>query len=548
MKRLILAALLCTLLLGCAQAAPTREFRLTPTKETENDNLRCYPLDAADCRFFVFGDDLLLLRPDGEGAQLLLCRGKGLTAAARTEVHAGCGLSVGADGICCYDPQENRAFLLSPELSSLGFFRLPDCQGTPLLSGDGRIFYATGAALMELDTGTGLHRTIRLQEKAELTGFLKEEGLLICKENTQSLFIRTEDGTLAYTAPQVLATAGRSLVSTDCGGWDCLYMGKNMLPLPLGWRFLCFVPGRNGALVRRDDGSLAIYDLSTGKAIAELSWNGEGEIGLCQATEAGRIFFTSGGCLYRWEPQWQAKPDNRITITPLYTREQPDNKGLNQCRRRGAFLENRYGLRLLMGEDALGVKPAGVSLEPEYVPSAITGTLAGIESALGKLPAEFIRKLFSGCGRVYLCPVRRIQVEGEALPGLQCWSGRYCYLFIAATSQIRRGVIDAITPLAERQILMHSDALDRWEDWNPPGFSYSDTQWDETAFVSPACLESPEADRAGLFYAALEPGNRELFLSARLQNKLRALCQGLREAFPLEKETKRPWEQYLWKQ
>ena len=57
MKRILPALLLCLLLLGCGPAAPSREFRLTPTKETENDNLRCYPLDAADCRFFTYGND-----------------------------------------------------------------------------------------------------------------------------------------------------------------------------------------------------------------------------------------------------------------------------------------------------------------------------------------------------------------------------------------------------------------------------------------------------------------------------------------------------------
>ena len=71
-KRILPALLLCLLLLGCGPAAPSREFRLTPTKETENDNLRCYPLDAADCRFFTYGNDLLVLHPEASTAQLLL--------------------------------------------------------------------------------------------------------------------------------------------------------------------------------------------------------------------------------------------------------------------------------------------------------------------------------------------------------------------------------------------------------------------------------------------------------------------------------------------
>ena len=95
---------------------------------------------------------------------------------------------------------------------------------------------------------------------------------------------------------------------------------------------------------------------------------------------------------------------------------------------------------------------------------------------------------------------------------------------------------------------MRSDALDRWDSLNPPGFAYGGTDWDETAFADDRCLESPTADRVGLLCAAMEPGNRELFLSVRLQNKLRTLCQGFRQVFSLDANSKKPWEQYLWHQ
>ena len=546
-----MAALLCALLMGCGQLNPPRASRLTPTKETENDNLRCYPMDAADCRFFVLGDDLYLLHPQEAGAQLLACRGRGLVIAAQTEVPPGCGLTASGTRICCYDPEGQQALLFTPELALLGTFSLPDCQGTPRLGEDGQLYYATGSALMELDTRTGLHRTIRQQEGLQLTAVLERESLLICTGEEESLFIRMADGTLAYCSPPVTGAetlTDRGLICTKCGFWDCLYLGQTMLPLPQSWHFLAFLPGKNAALVQREDGSLAIYDLSTGKSLAELPWNPEKSIQDAWAAESGRVYFTWGSCLYQWEPIWQPKPDNRITITSLCTREQPDTKGLNQCRQRGAFLKNQYGIQVLLGEDFMGVVPAGVTLEPEYIPFPILSTLAGIETALSKLPGEFVRQLFSGCGRVYLCPARSILADGENRLGLQFFSGRDCYLAIAASGDIYRGVMQIISPLAERQILMRSDALDRWDSWNPPGFCYGCENWDETAFVSPACVESPAADRAGLLCAAMEPGNRELFLSARLQNKLRALCQGLREAFPLAENTKRPWEQYLWRQ
>lgn len=548
MKRILPALLLCLLLLGCGPAAPSREFRLTPTKETENDNLRCYPLDAADCRFFTYGNDLLVLHPEASSAQLLRCRGKSLAVMARAEVPISSVLLPGKNTVCCYDSLSGRVLLFSPELTETASFPLPDCRGTPLGNADGsRIYYCTDFALMELSTETGIHRTLRQQEGLCLTGLLEQQGLIVCG----GLLLNMDDGSLAYTAPTITGLGewgSRSLVCARCGSWDCLYLGQTMLPLPQGWRFLVFLPERNASLVRRQDGSLAIYDLSTGKVLAELEFGPEKEIGDAWATEDGRVFFTSADCLWQWEPTWKAAADSRITITALYTREQPDEKGLAQCRRRGAYLENQYGLELLLNEAVLPAIPAGVQVEPEYVSVPILDTLSGIEAALGKFPKEMMKAAFSGCGRVYLCPVRRIEAEGKEQLGLQFWSGRDCYLLIAASADLQRGVLQALMPLFERQLLMRSDALDRWDSLNPPGFAYGGTDWDETAFADDRCLESPSADRVGLLCAAMEPGNRELFLSVRLQNKLRALCQGFRQVFNLDANSKKPWEQYLWHQ
>ena len=44
----------------------------------------------------------------------------------------------------------------------------------------------------------------------------------------------------------------------------------------------------------------------------------------------------------------------------------------------------------------------------------------------------------------------------------------------------------------------------------------------------------------------MQPGNRELFLDAVLQNRLRTLCAGLRQTFGLSAGQTLVWEQYLW--
>ena len=167
---------------------------------------------------------------------------------------------------------------------------------------------------------------------------------------------------------------------------------------------------------------------------------------------------------------------------------------------------------------------------------------------LGKFPKQLLQTAFSGCGRICLCPVRRIEAGGRERLGLQFWSGRDCYLLVAASSDLQRGVLEALMPLFERQLLMSSDCLDDWNRLNPPGFVYGGQTEEDLAFADAEGLQSPEADRIGLLYAAMEEGNRELFLSVRLQNKLRTLSQGFRQVFQLGSETKLLWEQYLWRQ
>ena len=548
MKKLTSILLLWLLLFGSIQAEASSLFRLSPTKETENDNLRCYPLSAANCRFFTYGNDLLLLYPGQTSSQLLRFRGKALSVVAQTEVPASAVLLPGKDAVCCYEEETGTALLFSSELAGIGTHPLPDCRGTPSVSGDGKsIYYCTESGLMQLSVDTGIHRLLRQQEGLELKGMLEKPGLLVCGSQ---LFSRS-DGSLVYDAGEVAGMAewgSRSLLCTHCGDWDCLYMGKTMLPLPQSWRFLTFLPSKNAVLTRREDGSLAIYDLSTGKLLSELDFSPEAQISQPQATEDGRIFFTADGSLWQWEPEWQSKPDSRIHISSLYTREAPDEKGLMQCRQRGAYLENQFGLELLLNEQVLSALPVGIQVEPEYVSTPILETLSGIESALGKFPKQMLQAAFDRCGRIYLCPVRRI-VDGERERlGLQFWSGKDCYLLISASSDLRRGVLQALMPLFERQLLMRSDCLDDWNRLNPPGFVYGGETEEDQAFADSDSLESPEADREGLLYAAMEEGNRELFLSVRLQNKLRTLSQGLRQVFKLDSGAKLPWEQYLWRQ
>jgi len=109
----------------------------------------------------------------------------------------------------------------------------------------------------------------------------------------------------------------------------------------------------------------------------------------------------------------------------------------------------------------------------------------------------------------------------------------------------------------ETHILTESTALDQWNSLNPPGFTYDNgyhsdrdsgiyLQGDSRAFVDTYSMSFPKEDRARILEYAMLPDNRDLFSSEIMQEKLTAICRGIREAYRL-KEYEKPllWEQYL---
>ena len=59
-------------------------------------------------------------------------------------------------------------------------------------------------------------------------------------------------------------------------------------------------------------------------------------------------------------------------------------------------------------------------------------------------------------------------------------------------------------------------------------------------------MRSPVEDRCSIFQYAMRPDGASMFTGAAMQAKLCRLCEGIREAYGLEKvDQSLPWEQYL---
>ena len=110
--------------------------------------------------------------------------------------------------------------------------------------------------------------------------------------------------------------------------------------------------------------------------------------------------------------------------------------------------------------------------------------------------------------------------------------------------------------LMEIHIFGNSNVFDDWQDLNPAGFRYDYSYeanslrdsgiylWrDSRAFVDTFSMSYPREDRASIFAHAMLPGQEELFSSSAMQEKLRAVCTGIRDAYGPSEHCL--WEQYL---
>lgn len=528
--KLIFAAVLLLILSGCTQTgAPPRAIpeHLTPTKETENDILRCYPLDSPECRFFAVGEDLFLHR----GKELLRCTGKNLVVGSKVQLPSvDCTVFTDGKQVGYFDPESQEAVLLcTNQTLRIG--------GVPVLR-DGNIYYRTGDAIMEGSFDTGILRMLRsgVPEDFSVDAVLSD-GTLVCGNN----LISPADGRAVGNTPTIIAasTGRRDYRALRLGSNDCITAGRNLLPLPPGWRFLAFWEEEHCALICRDEGQpeLALFDLNTGNRRAQIILNmtspSEGAV-----TADGRVFFRSGD-LWLWIPEYNPVRDTRIHFA--------DPKGMTQCRQRALFLEEQYGLHLLLGADAVR-QFANMECEPEDIGNLVMDALDRIEKALTRFPAEFIRSVIRSGRNVYLCPVRSIRHADTEPVFLLQQNGADTCLYIAVNTHAGESVIRGLSGIMDGRVFSLTDTYDSWEALNPEGFHYGgDTDFDPAAFTSAADQLSPAADRAGVLIAAVESGNRELFRSAILQNKLRKLCTALREVYPISNRNL-PWEQYLWEQ
>ena len=187
-----------------------------------------------------------------------------------------------------------------------------------------------------------------------------------------------------------------------------------------------------------------------------------------------------------------------------------------------------------------------------------------MDGLLSCFPEGFLDQLSQGYSGLTLCLVDSIRASAsgslENAMGLQFAQGDTCYIALAVSppEQLRATLIHELSHLIDTQVIRASNAYDNWNDLNPPEFSYSLSanadmsrygnflSGTNRCFVDEYAMSFPAEDRARILEYAASPGNESLFVAPVMQQKLKRICTGIREAFSLTQPSGTYlWEQYL---
>ena len=134
---------------------------------------------------------------------------------------------------------------------------------------------------------------------------------------------------------------------------------------------------------------------------------------------------------------------------------------------------------------------------------------------------------------------------------MQYWDENDAFIVLSSGVDVRTEFIKGLGYVVDSHVLGNSAKYDYWDTLNPEGFVYGTVDktyltGDTRAFADEISMESATDDRSRILWQAMLPDNGELFQSEIMQKKLLLVCQGVRDAWNLERKTETyPWEQYL---
>lgn len=615
MKRItVWLLLICLLLCGCGEEAP--EVTTSPTElqteateyvaptghydpeseiETQTGGaVRAYPLEEQNYSgFAVMGNDVLVFA-DGEHTAIRKLSGGELyeSAAAQTAqpvCMAAVSTQVTDNGVSYFDSESGEMILLDTSLREIRRVRLPeDLVGQPIMSADGSvIYYCTSDAIRAYDMKEDYSRLIKQMSNVSMniSGLLMDDTVL-------SLNVTGEDG---YTLERMLFVSvetGETLTeSENClsvstygdrfysivqeGAMQPMVFGegesvKMLLPAQMLWAHRWYLEERNAAVFWSENGQLDYYDLESGKITATVTLEDLSLCAIAAAPEEQKLYLMGsteeGFVLCLWDISMTPGTDETVYTGPVYTAENPDTAGLEECKELARQIGEAHNIEVLIGADATAVQSWEYTLETEYQVPMIRRELEQLDALLDSYPENFLSIAARGTdsGVVRICLVRSITGTPESgnpteMDGACFWIDENAYAAIPVGTTTEKTFHHTMFHVLETRIMSRSKYCYEWESHNPEGFAYdynytdyltrTDSaylQSENRAFIDLYSMTFPREDRATIMAYAMTEGNEEYFQSEIMQEKLLAICKGIRKAFGLErsKETYL-WEQYL---
>lgn len=539
----------------------------------------------------MLGDELIVMGMTEEGGTLALYHGENLEEVRTVSLGRGVSLTnaqmqINDQGIGYYDSVNRAIVFLSVDFVETGRMYLPaEMQGGAWLSPDWKtVYYCTEKGVHIMDLQTGISRLLRAQSaiSQEITGGFGAGQVLRCEAEItegqkQIQLIDSETGVVLREGAQFDALV------TQGDRYYLPYEDRGVLKLRFGnaedhqilW------PAEEGAepkmlfdnnailMVRRDEQEtdLAYYDLQTGKRTAAITLEGVTAVWGVQGDGENGVWMLARDdadeqWLYHWDCGKSLTGDETDYTAPRYTMETSDTEGLARIAEKADEIGSKFGIDILVWQDAAATAPADQYFTCEYVTQLYEHYLPKLEEALSVFPEGFFGKT-SG-GKLQIALLRTI--TGDPSKGtlaqtdcVQFWKGNVPVVAVTMGEDFEQNLYHGVYLYMETRILSKSSALYEWYRINPAAFDYDNSyitnldrkdttyiEGEKPYFIDLFSMSYPKEDRATIFEYACMPGNEEYFETKVLQEKLKRICKGIREAYGLKTvETEFLWEQYL---
>ena len=612
MKRILWLVLLALLLCGCTDTSPEAtgeptSVSQTATEPTEPAGIYVpfsdleiqtggtvrYFLPEADCYGIrMMGSDVLTFS-GGEKTRLTRYAGQQLFAVAGIELDCriepeDTSFQISGNGITYYDPGSREVIFLDNDLKEVSRLEMPgDMVGKPVLSANRmQVYYCTAEAVRVYDTTTGLDRLLKTISYPEqsVEDILLNDTVLRCslvddRGEAYSIFLSVETGQMVsqiLSHIEVSTQGDIFYAKSQEGIQPLLIYGRvgedpRMLVPASAFASSWYLEAAHSLITAEtaeEATCLDLYDLSTGLRTAAVELPG----GLVPESleirpDTGSILLlcydemSGNPVLLSWEHTANPAADDRVYDSPRYTAEDPDVIGLEACAFLAQEMGEKYGVNILLVEDAVAEQPWDYTLEMEYQTSVVRQQLEMLDEVLSRFPREIFDKLPRKLSISIVRSIRGNAESGslEGAQGLQFWDRNYPYVVLAAGDSLEATFCHEFFHVMDSKILSDTRVYYQWDDLNPEDCEYFEDytsyleadvsqylQEEDRAFIDAYSLSYPKEDRARIMEYACQEGNGSYFRSETMQNKLRVLCEGIRKAFDLEEYPESLlWEQYL---